>query len=53
MNEFLSILHPPSWTILQTIGTGATLTLGHIIGKMAFNGAVNLLNAGIKHARTK
>lgn len=42
MEEFLAALHPPSWTIWQTIGTGATLTLGHILGKIVINALIKL-----------
>ena len=32
MEPLLNILHPPGWTILQTIGTGAMLTIGWAAG---------------------
>lgn len=32
MDELLAMLHPPGWTIWQTIGTGAMLTVGYAIG---------------------
>lgn len=32
MNDLLAILHPPGWSILQTIGTGAMMTVGWAIG---------------------
>lgn len=35
--DIASMLHPPGWTILQTIGTGAVLTIGYALGKLAID----------------
>ncbi len=37
MDEFFAMLHPPGWSIWQTIGTGAVLTIGYAIGKMVID----------------
>lgn len=53
MEDVLAMLHPPSWTIWQTIGTGATLTLGHILGKIVINALINLGGSVAAQARKK
>ena len=30
--DILAMLHPPGWSIAQTIGTGAMLTIGYALG---------------------
>lgn len=37
MDAFLAMLHPPGWSIWQTIGTGATLTIGYAAGQMTMS----------------
>lgn len=53
MEDVLAMLHPPSWTILQTFGTGITLTAGHIVGKILINALINLGGSVAAQARKK
>lgn len=43
MEEFIGMLHPPGWSIWQTIGTGATLTVGYALGKLVLDVLGNLI----------
>lgn len=43
MNDFLAMLHPPGWSIWQTIGTGAVLTIGYAVGKAVIDGFFTVL----------
>lgn len=49
MDSFIAALHPPGWTIWQTIGTGATLTVGYALGQMA----ISFVGDVISRARKK
>lgn len=44
MDAFLEMLHPPGWTIWQTIGTGAMLTIGYAAGQMALSVAGDVIS---------
>lgn len=43
MNDLLAILHPPGWTIAQTIGTGAMLTIGWAVGSFVVSALRGIL----------
>lgn len=42
MDDVLAMLHPPGWTLWQTIGTGVSLTIGHVIGKFVIDALSNI-----------
>lgn len=48
MGDLLSILHPPGWTIWQTIGTGAMLTIGYAVGKLIMDVVGNVISRARK-----